>query len=307
MSDPDDKGLVWDENDEFIKQSWRDLKRKILSTRGGIGIIASDFDELLRPGYGIGIGRREHFTKLVRGATEDDIELLADILAIIMRKPWESNLQGGWFIRGLRKKDNIGKLDSHRAALVINRLYERHPFAAEVLIRTLRSFADPENRDLFAVIKKTKKLNLRLLLLLNPASIFISYAREDDKKAERLHDALQMKGYKVWKDNHALLPGERWEHKIKQALRGYEFVILCLSKISISKTGFFQEEVKTAAELQRKRPSSHVYIIPVRFDNFDLRDLPIEIEGLHHIDLFKNWNEGLNKIAETISQYRKEG
>jgi hypothetical protein len=301
MTDPYDKGLVWDKNDKFIQQTWTELKQKIQNTHGGLGIIASDFDELLRYGYGEGVqNRRDHFTMLVLEATEDeDVQLLADILSLIMRKPWETNLQGGWFIHRLRKKNNIEEFDADRAAQVLNTLYDISPHATDVLIRTLGEFIDTYENGLalLDLIEETKKLRYEVILFLNPASIFISYAREDDEMAENLRSDLQRKGFKVWKDTHDLLPGEKWEEKIRQELKECEFVIPCLSSVSVSKSGFFKEEIKIAKELQ-------IYMIPVRFDDFDLHQLPKEIGEMHIVDLFKDRDHALTKIERSVSMNR---
>ena len=311
MYDPKkyDKGLVWNEKDEFIDQSWQDLKTKIQNTHGGLGIIAADFDELIRYGYGQGVWkRRNHFTKLVADAKEeDDIELLAEILAIILLRPWKTNPHGGWFIHRLRRGANLEEFDAERAALVLNELYDIHQYAAEVLIRTLTDYIDTHQNELrlLKLITETGKLRQELVLAMNPSSVFISYAKEDNALAERLYSDLKMRELKVWKDSHELLPGEKWEHKIRKTLKEYEFVILCLSLSSIKKVGFFQEELKIATALQRKRPSSAVYIIPIRFDEFDENELPPEIENLHYIDMFLDWDKGIEIIAKTIYRYRR--
>lgn len=309
MIDRYDKGLVWDENDHFIDQPWSDLKTKIRETHGGLGIIAADFNELLRYGQGYGVqNRRDHFTKLVLNATqEDDIELLADILSIILRKPWETNLQGGWFIHRLRKTDTAEVFDANRAAQVINALYKIYPYATEVLMFTLRNFVDTYENELrlLDLLLKTGQLCKEVVLMINPATVFISYAREDAKTVERLYSALINLNFKVWKDDHELLPGEKWELKIMRALKEYEFVIVCLSEISVSKRGFFQAELKAAAKKQAQRSSSDVYIIPVKLDGISTEKVPEEVEELHYVDLSEDWEKGINDIATTINKYRR--
>ncbi len=67
----------------------------------------------------------------------------------------------------------------------------------------------------------------------SPASVptvLISYARENQKEAERLRADLKGKKFGVWKDTHELLPGEEWEKKIKEAFEKSDFVLLCFFK-----------------------------------------------------------------------------
>ena len=136
-------------------------------------------------------------------------------------------------------------------------------------------------------------------------SVFLSYAREDNKTVEILYSDLEARGLAVWKDDHELLPGENWKVKIRRTLDEYEFVVLCLSSISVRKRGFFQEEVKTAAELQRLRPTSDVCIIPIRLDKFDSKDLPIEVSGLHFVDMYEDWDKGVDQIEKVIRAYHR--
>ena len=226
--------LIWDEQGNYREQTWTQLRDRMLKTQGGVGIAADDLLEMLR--YRSAPFRnktwilRETFTKLVADAAqEDDIELLAKILSVMLLDPWKANIDGGWFISGLRK-ESIDEFDAEKAVLVLNHLYEIHPYAAQVLCMTLTSFAGSYNdtSTLFDRIRNTSKLERELMLLATPAKIFISYAREDNQPAERLRADLENKGFRVWKDTHELLPGEKWEHKIKKALEEHDFVVLCL-------------------------------------------------------------------------------
>jgi hypothetical protein len=67
------------------------------------------------------------------------------------------------------------------------------------------------------------------------AQIFLSYAREDEAAVTGLYQTLSKAGFKPWLDIKDVLPGERWELAIKQALQKSELILLCLSKKSIRK------------------------------------------------------------------------
>lgn len=302
--------LLWDEKAKYKEQKWPELKDRILNTQGGIGIIVDDFLEMLRY-RGAPFGSktdilREAFTRLTLDASgEDDIALLADILAVMMRKPWDTNIDGGFFIAHLRKKENSKEFDAERATLVVNHMYGIHEYPAIVLCKTLTQFTESFDEPILTLLDKmrrTGKFTRELIMTIDPAKVFISYIREDEAKAEKLRATLNARDIHAWKDTHELLPGEKWEHKIKKALKENDFVILCLSNASIAKTGFFQVEVKEALRWQKYRPDSQVYIIPIKFDHCEL---PTEIEGLHYVDMFQNWDEGINAITKTVLEYRK--
>lgn len=130
-----------------------------------------------------------------------------------------------------------------------------------------------------------------------PISIFISYAREDQKKAERLRKDLVKRYFDAWKDTNELLPGEKFEQRIISAMEKAHCVALCLSETAVSKTGFIQFEIKHAVRLQKLRPDNKIFIIPVRFE---LCNLPADLQEIQYVDLFPDWKEGLDKIEASI-------
>ena len=140
---------------------------------------------------------------------------------------------------------------------------------------------------------------------MKPATVFLSYAHEDATPVEQLYQDLTAKGFQVWKDDNQLLPGENWEHKIERAMKEHEFVIICLSDVSVAKRGFVQVEWKQALKKQAQRPVSDVYIIPVKLNTFDDNNLPSEINALHYVDLSKDWEKGVEAVEKTVEKYRQ--
>jgi len=96
--------------------------------------------------------------------------------------------------------------------------------------------------------------------------IFISYAAEDFKYAEKLHEFLQGNSFSPWMDKKSLLPGQNWDFQIQQELRKADFIILLLSSTSIGKRGYVQKEFKQAVIYCEEKLESDIYIIPVKLD-----------------------------------------
>lgn len=300
--------LIWDENGKFRNQTWAELKARLLKTQGGLGVLADDFLEMLQyrpaPFRGKTGTLRIAFSELVAEASSDeDIKLLAKVLNIMLIEPWKANIDGGFFIAQLLTNDSKD-FEAEKAALILNQLYLLNSYATHVLCRTLTGFFEDysDSLTLMDKIRNTNKLDRDIVLLITPAKIFISYAKEDNELAECLSVDLEKKGFVAWKDTHELLPGEQWEDKIKKSLEENDFVVLCLSKKSVAKTGFFQVEIKEALKWQQYRPEHQIYIIPVRFDDCDI---PNAIKNIHYVDLFPNWNDGVERIATAIIKYRK--
>ena len=67
------------------------------------------------------------------------------------------------------------------------------------------------------------------------ADVFISYAREDMTQAQHLFDVLRQKGIEAWLDIEMLLPGQKWQSTIQEAIRSCRYFIAILSRHSLSK------------------------------------------------------------------------
>jgi hypothetical protein len=96
-------------------------------------------------------------------------------------------------------------------------------------------------------------------------------------------------------DVQNLLPGEQWDQVIRKNIRQAEFVLLFMSKNSLSKRGYVQREFKIALHNLEKIPEGKVFIIPVRLDD---SQIPYDLSHIHHIDLFKK--EGWKLLVDTL-------
>ena len=124
--------------------------------------------------------------------------------------------------------------------------------------------------------------------------VFISYAKEDSNIAKKLYSDLKKAGVIPWLDTENLLPGQTWEPEIYKKIEESDFVLILLSMESILKKGFVQKEIKESLDILDKLPSNEIYIIPVRVDN--CKPIDKRINGLHMVDLFPSYDEGLQKL-----------
>ncbi|GAB4044323.1 Eco57I restriction-modification methylase domain-containing protein [Spirosoma jeollabukense] len=191
---------------------------------------------------------------------------------------------------------------------------ERNTLRAEIdaIVATLYGLTEEEFTYIlttFPLVAEAQKqatlTEFTKLQAMRPATVFMSYAHEDAVQVEQLYQDLISKGFQVWKDDYQLLPGENWEHKIEVALKEHEFVIVCLSQSSVNKRGFFQVELKKAARKQAERSPADVYIIPVKFSDFDPTKLPSEINAIQYVDLSQDWCKGVEAVVKTVEKYRR--
>lgn len=114
-------------------------------------------------------------------------------------------------------------------------------------------------------------------------SVFVSYAREDVGPVRALSDFLKTCGLDVWLDEEQILPGEKWDNKIKAALRGADFVVLCLSPRSVSKRGYVQREARIALDASEEMLDTDIYLIPVLLEDCEI---PTSLQNLQWVSFF---------------------
>ena len=138
------------------------------------------------------------------------------------------------------------------------------------------------------------------------AQIFLCYAREDEKRVEDLYQQLSDAGFKPWMAKKDLVGGEIWQLSIQQAIRRSDFVVVCLSAISVNKRSFVQREIKDALDIWREKLESDIYLIPVRLEDCEV---PESLREFHWVSLFEEdgWTRlvkaiqvGMKRRAETL-------
>ena len=141
---------------------------------------------------------------------------------------------------------------------------------------------------------------------LSMAQIFLCYAREDEEKVGNLYQKLSDAGFKPWMAKKDLVGGEIWQLSIQQAIRRSDFVVVCLSAISVNKRSFVQREIKDALDIWREKLESDIYLIPVRLEDCEV---PESLRDFQWVNLFEGdgWTRlvkaiqvGMERRAETL-------
>ncbi len=122
--------------------------------------------------------------------------------------------------------------------------------------------------------------------------VFLSYVREDSPAIDRLQEALEMAGFRVWRDTRDLWPGEDWRSRIRAAITDSALVFLaCFSRASVARARSYQnDELTLAIDELRRRPIERPWLIPIRLDDCDIPDRDIgggrTLGSLQRSDLF---------------------
>lgn len=129
--------------------------------------------------------------------------------------------------------------------------------------------------------------------------VFISYARQDVEDVDRLSRSLQRRGIEVWIDRHQIRPGERWENAISKAVENGAFFLACFSKHTIAKKQTYMiKELNLATNVMRRISPRHTWLIPLRFSECEV---PGTFKALQWIDMFPDWESGLDQLISVIS------
>lgn len=134
--------------------------------------------------------------------------------------------------------------------------------------------------------------------------IFISYAKEDKEFARKLHNDLLKSGLRPWLDFVDIKPGEAWKTKISKAIEQCDCFILLVSQRSLSKRGHVRTEINEALEILSKVPPSQIYFIPARLDEVEIDSE--RFNDRQWVDLFPLWDQGLQRILQSIKRNSSE-
>jgi TolB-like protein len=98
-------------------------------------------------------------------------------------------------------------------------------------------------------------------------AVFLSYASEDAKAAERIATALRAAGVEVWFDKSELRGGDAWDRQIREQIHDCRLFIPIISSNSERRDeGYFRREWSLAADRTRDMAHKRAFLVPVVID-----------------------------------------
>lgn len=100
--------------------------------------------------------------------------------------------------------------------------------------------------------------------------VFLCHSSDDKPAVRDLYHRLQEDYIQPWLDEKELLPGQEWQEAISAAVRTSDVVLVCLSRLSVSKEGYLQREIREALRVEEEKPEGTIFIVPVRIEDVQI-------------------------------------
>jgi len=125
--------------------------------------------------------------------------------------------------------------------------------------------------------------------------VFISYARHDSHKVDKIVSFLEAKGIRIWRDTNQIQPGQDWSAAIGKALEKAS-VFVFVSSVNSAHSEWMRDEL--GAVVSR----SDRLIIPVILDEKGASSLPLYLSTRQWIDLRSEEEQNLINLYEAIAR-----
>ena len=135
-------------------------------------------------------------------------------------------------------------------------------------------------------------------------TIFLAHASEDKVYVRKLYKTLKENNLEPWLDEVDLLPGVKWDDKIKEAIKKSRFFLACLSKHSVSKNGYVQKELRVALSELEQKSFNALYFIPALIEDVELPNITVGTINLKDYQAAKLFEE--NGLERLITSLKKE-
>ena len=126
-------------------------------------------------------------------------------------------------------------------------------------------------------------------MAVDASAAFFSYCREDSGFALRLAEDLKAAGANVWMDQLEIVPGQRWDRAVKDALANCPRLLVLLSPASVDSENVLDEI--DFALYKRKT------IIPVLYCDCDT---PLRLRRIQYIDFRTDYARGLKALLKAL-------
>ncbi|MBA3867854.1 MAG: toll/interleukin-1 receptor domain-containing protein [Anaerolineae bacterium] len=127
--------------------------------------------------------------------------------------------------------------------------------------------------------------------------VFISYKREEEAFARRLHDEVESWGFEPWLDVLNIQQGEEWDHAIHAGMRAAEIVIGVLTPASLTSKNVLDEWGYALSTDKR--------LFLLWLQNVPELDIPPRYIRIQRIDCRRNLDDGIAILQRALQSAAK--
>lgn len=115
--------------------------------------------------------------------------------------------------------------------------------------------------------------------------VFLWHSPLDKPIVQDWYQKLLFEGWiDPWLDDEKLLPGQKRDLEVTNAVESADAVLLFLSDNSVNREGSVQKEIKKILDVYEEKPESAMFLFPVRLDNCDIPKDLRQIQRVEHFD-----------------------
>jgi cold shock CspA family protein len=126
--------------------------------------------------------------------------------------------------------------------------------------------------------------------------VFLCHSSNDKPLVRKLYQRLKSDNFDPWLDEEKLLPGQDWKQEIPKAVHKADVVIVCLSRGSITKTGYVQKEITYALDVAEEQPEGTIFLIPLKLEECEV---PERLSRWHWVNYYER--NGYKRLLEALN------
>lgn len=132
--------------------------------------------------------------------------------------------------------------------------------------------------------------------------VFISYSSTDSAAAQRILRALEARGIACWISSRDVPPGSSFAAAIVEAIENAYAMILVFSANANQRAEEIKKEIVLAGQ-------NNLVVVPARIENLlpSDRAFRYELATRQWVDLFDNWDNGIDRMSDTLLKLRPAG
>jgi adenylate cyclase len=130
---------------------------------------------------------------------------------------------------------------------------------------------------------------------MSSSRIFVSYSRADDAIARQIIEGLRASNLVLWVDQDDILPGQRWDQAIEQALEQCSDVLVLLSSRS-AVSDVVLDEINYALERKKR-------VLPVVIESCNI---PLRLKRLESVRFDADYDASLQRVLRAITENRAQ-